>query len=478
MSTTRPSPGHTKADEPRMWHIRTALVVSFTVAVLALAALAVLAWVLIGIAGFRRHGEPSLHDTVGVAQLVFASVAGAGALVALIVAYRRQKIAEADSMHDRTRVFNERFTAISAQLGDDSPAVRLAGVHAMAGLADDWIVNRQTCIDVLCAYLRMPFSPEPNRKTSPEEWLAFRSGRTVRDSVIRVITAHLRKDAAVSWQGLNLDFTGADFEGADFSNAVFSGGEVDFTAAGFSFHSQNTFNGAEFSGGRVIFDFAEFSGGSVSFNDALFCGSEVSFGEAMFTGSSIDFSRAKFSGGNISFAGAWLEAGIIHLGDVEFSDGTKRSGDLEFLGGKISFTHADIRGAKISFDGSKFSGTELSFDGAEFSKGELEFSHTAFLGSDVSFEGSKFSGAKVTFNDAEFSAGNITFPSAAFSSGQVSFTGAKFFGSHIDFADVSNWSQPPIFDQVKLPSEVKLPAAASDQSQDGPLTDGADSATD
>jgi len=36
----------------------------------------------------------SLHDTVGVAQLVFASVAGAGALVALVVAYRRQRLAE------------------------------------------------------------------------------------------------------------------------------------------------------------------------------------------------------------------------------------------------------------------------------------------------------------------------------------------------------------------------------------------------
>jgi hypothetical protein len=39
---------------------------------------------------------------VGVLQLVFASMAGAGALVALIVAYRRQRIAEADSAHDRT----------------------------------------------------------------------------------------------------------------------------------------------------------------------------------------------------------------------------------------------------------------------------------------------------------------------------------------------------------------------------------------
>src|SRR5581483_8118121 len=52
--------------------------------------------------------------------------------------------AEADSAHDRTRVFNERFTAIAAQLGDAQSAVRLAGVHAMAGLADDRPQHRQT----------------------------------------------------------------------------------------------------------------------------------------------------------------------------------------------------------------------------------------------------------------------------------------------------------------------------------------------
>jgi hypothetical protein len=37
----------------------------------------------------------SLRDTIGVLQLIFASVAGAGALLALIVAYRRQRLSEA-----------------------------------------------------------------------------------------------------------------------------------------------------------------------------------------------------------------------------------------------------------------------------------------------------------------------------------------------------------------------------------------------
>ena len=75
--------------------------------------------------GSGATGHPLYTTPWGFLQLVFASVAGAGALVALIVAYRRQKVAEADSVHDRTRVFNERFTTIAAQLGDDQPAVRL-----------------------------------------------------------------------------------------------------------------------------------------------------------------------------------------------------------------------------------------------------------------------------------------------------------------------------------------------------------------
>ena len=44
-----------------------------------------------------------------------------------------------------------------------------------------------------------------------------------RSWLIRVIIAHLKKDAAVSWQGLNFDFTGVVFDGRDFSLAEFSG---------------------------------------------------------------------------------------------------------------------------------------------------------------------------------------------------------------------------------------------------------------
>ena len=127
----------------------------------------------------------------------------------------------------RTRTLNERFATAAGQLGDDKPpTVRLAGVYAMAGLADDWPENRQTCVDVLCGYLRMPYQPDPGQDAPDPERLAFRASREVRHTVIRVITAHLKDDAAVSWQGLNFDFTGTVFDGGDFAGAVFSGGKV------------------------------------------------------------------------------------------------------------------------------------------------------------------------------------------------------------------------------------------------------------
>ena len=329
-------------------NIGKALAVSFTVAVVGLAGLAWLAWVLLGLAGYRHHGAPALKDTIGVLQLVFATVAGAGALVALIVAYRRQKIAEADSVHDRSRVFNERFTAIASQLGDAQPAVRLAGVHAMAGLADDWKQNRQTCVDVLCAYLRLPYDPDPGEDAAPAERTAYRAIREVRHTVIRLIGAHLRPGAAVSWQGLNFDFTGVVFDGGDFGDARFSDGIV-------------LFQDAEFSGGTVSFGGAGFSGGTVHFGGAGFSGGEVHFGGAGFSGGTVAFRGARFSGGRVDFGGAGFSGGAVDFGGAGFSGGTVG------FGGAGRWSHPPM----FSWDGKPPTGVELPGEPSEETRDKL-----------------------------------------------------------------------------------------------------------
>src|SRR5690348_14472964 len=104
----------------------------------------------------------------------------------------------------RERTLNERFTTIAAQLGDAQPAVRLAGAHAMARLAGDWKENRQPCVDVLCAYLRMPYDLDPGNDATPKDRAMYLANREVRHTIIRLIRNHLRPDMDPenSWQGL------------------------------------------------------------------------------------------------------------------------------------------------------------------------------------------------------------------------------------------------------------------------------------
>ena len=213
--------------EARPWHIGTALAVSFTVAVVG-AGLDWLAWLLLGLAGYRHHGPPLLRDTVGVLQLVFASVAGAGALVALIVPTGGRRL-------PRPTPFMSGPGSSTSGSRRSHPSSVMTSQRCAWPVCTPWRGwpmngrNRQTCVDVR-AYLRLPYDPDrattPTRSNGP---LTGRTGR--RHTIIRLISAHLRPGAAVSWQGLNFDFTGVVFDGGDFTAARFSGGIVLFDAA-------------------------------------------------------------------------------------------------------------------------------------------------------------------------------------------------------------------------------------------------------
>lgn len=87
---------------PELWKIGYALAACFLAALVVLGVLGYGAWALLHHPHLPRGTVISLHDAVGVTQLVFASVAGAGALVALVVAYRRQRVAEATTALERT----------------------------------------------------------------------------------------------------------------------------------------------------------------------------------------------------------------------------------------------------------------------------------------------------------------------------------------------------------------------------------------
>jgi len=157
--------------------------------------------------------------------------------------------------------------------------------------------HRQQCIDVLCGYLRLPYDPAAGLVSTfvtEETWpvgVADHLGRgstsketrtyqrlpndkEVRLTIISTITAHLRKRAPISWQGLDFDFTGATFDGGNFGGATFSSGQARFVGAMFC-GGQVNFEGATFTGGQVNFDLATFTGGQVNFDLATFSSGEV-----------------------------------------------------------------------------------------------------------------------------------------------------------------------------------------------------------
>jgi uncharacterized protein YjbI with pentapeptide repeats len=424
------------------WHIALALLAGVAVAA------------TVGLALWFALGRPSLHprqrgllnpseiyDGIKIALTV---VAGIGGVIALVVAYRRQRLAERehvraeDAAHrEDTRLYTDRFGRAADQLGSDKAAVRLAGAYAMAELADDWDDSRQVCIDVLCAYLRMPYIPppdagvvattprrthrqygavaKPSRRPDPESEPAIperdpHEERQVRHTVIRLIANHLRAGAAVAWRGHDFDFTDVVFDGGSFGGAEFTGGEVSFT-------------GARFTGGKVSFNRVRFTSGRVSFSGAQFISGHVYFSGAEFAGGRVSFSGARFAGSDVYFGGA------------------------EFTGTHASFHRAQFAGGHVSFRGAAFTGGDVSFHGARFTGGE------------VSFDRAQFTGGQVHFRAADFGGGEVSFHRAEFTGGHVSFNRAQFTGGRVQISEPLAYLQPPTFDHWSggPPVDLQLP---------------------
>ena len=77
-------------------------------------------------------------------------------------AFRRQhhqEVAKVLSDVDTSEPHITEYTKAVEQLGSDKALVRFAGLYALERLAQDNPAYRQTIVNVICAYLRMPFSP-------------------------------------------------------------------------------------------------------------------------------------------------------------------------------------------------------------------------------------------------------------------------------------------------------------------------------
>ncbi|MER5532030.1 pentapeptide repeat-containing protein [Streptomyces sp. NPDC002677] len=333
-------------------HIAIALVLAVAGAATALGLL----WLTLGSPRVQVSGPLKPSDTYDAIKIALTVVAGAGGVVALVVAYRRQHLSETTSTREYERALIERFGAASGQLGADQPAVRMAGAYAMARLADEWPQERQMCIDVLCGYLRMPHAPDP--PTDDHALTTWERERGVRGTVLQIIGSHLRDDIAEScesWQGYDLNLAGAVIHSADFRGARFTGGDISFVKTIFVGHGRDqvVFDDVDFAkGSSVYFRLAEFRSGSVRFNRATFNGGWVTFESARFAGAQVQFRNASFAAGEILFE------------DAEFCDGCIDFSGATFTGSTVNFGEHDHRSVYVTMPPARFSGGVVDFSQA------------------------------------------------------------------------------------------------------------------
>lgn len=260
-------------------------------------------------------------------------VVGTGGAAALWLTARRQRTTEIG--------LNQKHVDQQAveQIGSDKAAVRLAGFYALERLAQDNETQRQTIVNVLCAYLRMPSEGDPKEAE-------------VQQTVQRILAAHLHNDAKHWYVEIDLssatlvdmdfeacllgsaNFTGTTFEGrTSFYRSRFGAG-VTFagtrfgaftTFTGVAFDGEADFTGADFTG-PVHFDHAHFhqrvklAGAGFrdesSFHEAGFHSAAL-LGPATFTGPA-DFEFARFDGPAPTWLGSTFEAGA-HFGGAVFA---------------------------------------------------------------------------------------------------------------------------------------------------------------
>jgi type II secretory pathway pseudopilin PulG len=246
------------------------------------------------ISAFDAYSKKVSSDKSAEAATKAANAAAESSAAAKEAVLLNERTADAIASQTRADFFFRRYHEATAQLGHTDSAVRLAGVHAIALLADDWDEQRQMCIDVLTSYLQVPYQAD-------ESHHAFRHGeRETRRNILRVIRNHLRLGySSVSWCGYNFRFEGAVFDGGDLSGAHITGGHMTFHGAEFVGTSTFHFNGLLINGGNVYFTEVEFKSGTVDFSGTVFESGYLTFENANETGGIALVDHVRHDGGTL-----------------------------------------------------------------------------------------------------------------------------------------------------------------------------------
>ena len=278
-----------------------------------------------------------------IVKIALTLVGGVGAVAYLVIKYQEQQQAGRAEKREKDRIVDTKMQDAINQLGSDKASTRIAGVYALADIADTYRGGyRQRVVDILCGYLRSDRETYPLGEDGKPATGLPRSGdadKAVESTILSMFVAHLKKgprdengDVTLRQQVRNDQLwcdCSFDLHGATFHE--------DVRLIGTTFEHGLNFQGTKFERG-ANFSGAHFTGGA-SFSGAHFTGG-ASFSGAHFTGGA-DFGGADLDGAN--FSGAHFTGGAnFNVADL---DGANFSG-AHFTGG-ANFVMAEFRTSAV-----------------------------------------------------------------------------------------------------------------------------------
>jgi hypothetical protein len=165
-------------------------------------------------------------DQIEVLKTGFTIGAGIGGVVALALAGRRQWVTERAnqaSEHDASeRRITELYTRAVDQLGSEQAAVRLGGLYALERLGNANPTQQETIGNVICAYLRMPYTtPDPITPEDPEQRArneTLLGERETRQTALEILLRHYGQETWKEWPSLRIRLQRANLAGAALSD--------------------------------------------------------------------------------------------------------------------------------------------------------------------------------------------------------------------------------------------------------------------
>lgn len=264
-------------------------------------------------------GEPRDGVRLDVVRTASSIVIGTGGAAALLLTARRQRYAELDLVqkdHDATeRRVTELYGKAADQLGSDKAPVRLAGLYALERLAQDNPAHRQTIVNLVCAYLRMPFTPPPEARVrtrvGPRDAHRFQE-LEVRQTATSLLATHLRPDRPEAfWSDIALDLSHATLVKLTLTHARITSASF----AGTTFVGPATFRGTRFAGtadfrDTSFRDLADFR--RVAFGDSVFRGAVFEGGTdfGVHTKASLVGARTRTGDARRKWPAGWVEEAV------------------------------------------------------------------------------------------------------------------------------------------------------------------------